>query len=74
MTKIRSDLVQAVPLIDGQVNVGAGTYTAKGIIHAETDAVITLDFTAPLDYTILAGADRGYIGRFTVLSGTVTFE
>ena len=74
MTKIRSDLVQAVPLIDGQVNVGVGTYKAKGLIHAEEDAVITLDFSTPLDYTMLAGADRGYIGSFTVLSGTVTYE
>lgn len=74
MTKIRGDVVQAVPLIDGKVNVGVGTYKANGLIHCETDAVITLDFTVPLDYTMIAGDDRGYVGNFTVLSGTVTYD
>ena len=74
MTKANGDTIQAVPLMDGKVNVGVGTYISKGVIHAETDAVITLDFTVPLDYTMLAGADRGYIGRFTVISGSITYE
>ena len=74
MTVRNGDTVQAVPLIYGQVNVGAGTYEAKCLIHCETDAVITLDFPTPLDYNMLAGSDAGYTGRFTVISGTVTFD
>ena len=73
MIKNANQLIQAVPLIQGKVNVGVGTYRASGLIHCETDAVITLDFTVPLDYTMLAGDDRSYAGRFTVLSGTVTY-
>ncbi len=74
MTVRNGDTVQAVPLIQGQVNVGAGTYTARCLIHCETDAVITLPFETPLDYTMVAGADVGYVGRFTVVSGNVTFD
>ena len=73
MTKLRGDVIQAVPLMEGQINVGIGTYEAKGLIHCETNAVITLAFSTPIDYTMLAGDDRGYIGKFTVLSGTVTY-
>ena len=74
MTKLRGDVIQAVPLMEGQINVGAGDYTAKGLIHCETDAVITLPYpSGPVTYNMLAGDDRGYIGEFTVVSGTVTY-
>lgn len=71
MTKLRGDVVQAVPLIEGKINVGAGTYKAMGLIHAETNAEITLANGTP--YSMLEGMDRGYIGDFTVVSGTVTY-
>lgn len=70
MNVSRGDVVQAVPLINGQMNVGAGTYTAKSVIHAETDAEITVNGES---YTIPAGGDRAYEGDFTVVSGTVTY-
>ncbi len=68
---MRGDVIQAVPLIEGQINVGAGTYEAKGLIHCETDASITLE--GGTSYTMVADMDRGYVGKFTVVSGTVTY-
>jgi len=74
MTKLRGDTIQAVPLIEGKVNKGAGTYTAKGLIHAEEAVTITLPFpSGEVSYDMVAGADRAYIGEFTVVSGTVTY-
>ena len=73
MWKFSGDVVQAVPLMEGQVNVGVGTYTAKSIIHADVDCTITLPFTPPINVDLVGGEDRAYVGRFTVLSGTVTY-
>jgi len=75
MTKLRSDLVQAVPLVEGKINVGAGDYVALGIIHADVDASILIPFpSGNVTIALLAGEDRGYVGAFTVVSGTVTYE
>ena len=74
MTKLRGDVIQAVPLIEGQINVPAGTYKAMGLIHCEEDAEITLPYPSGVQTVSLkAGDDRGYIGEFTVVSGTVTY-
>ena len=75
MTKLRGDVIQAVPLIEGQINVGAGTYKAMGLIHAEANgATITLPYPSGVETVVLeAGDDRGYIGNFTVTAGTVTY-
>ncbi len=74
MTKLRGDVVQAVPLVEGRINMGAGTYEAKGLIHCEEDCVITLPYpSGEVTYNMLAGDDRGYIGKFTVVSGIVTY-
>jgi hypothetical protein len=74
MTKFRGDVVQAVPLIEGQIAVSTGTYEAKGLIHADVDATITLPYPSGVQtVTLLAGEDRGYVGEFTVTSGTVTY-
>ena len=73
MTKLRGDVIQAVPLTEGKINVGAGTYEAKGLIHCEADAEITLNFATPVPYSMTAGMDRGYVGSFTVVSGFVTY-
>ena len=75
MTKLNGDVIQAVPLMEGKINVGAGTYTANGIIHADVDCAITLPFPSGVTtVNLLAGEDRGYVGEFTVTSGTVTYE
>jgi len=74
MTKSRQELVQAVVLLPGKVNVGAGTYRAQCLIHCETDASITLNWPTPETYNMLAGDDRGFEGSFTVVTGTVTYE
>jgi len=65
--------IQAVPLIEGKVNLGAGTYFSNGIIHAESDAAITFGI-GNTPYSMLAGSDRAYSGIFTVTSGTVTID
>ena len=73
MWKFSGDVVQAVPLMEGQINVGAGTYKAKAVIHADVDCSISLPFAAPITVVLTAGEDRAYVGDFTVLSGTVTY-
>ena len=75
MTKLNGDVIQAVPLMEGKINVGSGTYEANGVIHADVDATITLPFPSGVaTVNLLAGEDRGYVGQFTVTSGTVTYE
>ena len=67
--------VQAVPLIEGKINVGAGDYKANSLIHCETDCEISLtDFATPISYNMIAGDDRAFTGNFTVVSGTVTYD
>ncbi len=75
MQKNGGDVVQAVPLLEGKINVGAGDYTARCLIHCETDAVISLPFpSGVVTYNMVTGDDRGYVGDFTVVSGTVTYD
>ena len=65
--------VQAVPLIEGKVNLGAGTYQVSSVIHCETDAAITFGPNA-VPYSMIAGDDRAFNGEITVVSGTVTID
>ena len=65
--------VQAVPLIEGKVNLGAGTYEVSSLIHCETDADITFGSNAT-PYSMTAGMDRAFRGPITVVSGTVTID
>ena len=75
MTKLRGNLVQAVPLLEGKINVGAGTYEAEALIHADVDCSITIPFpSGDVTVALVAGDDRAYEGVFTVVSGTVTYE
>ncbi len=73
MVKTGRDTVQAVPLIEGKVNLGAGTYEVNALIHCETDASITFGVNA-IPYTMTAGMDRAFTGTITVVSGTVTID
>ncbi len=73
MFKNSAQVVQAVPLVLGKINVGAGTYTAISLIHCETDCTITLS-DGTTDYLMVAGMDRAYTGEFTVAGGTVTYD
>ena len=73
---INSDVrntVQAVPLIEGKVNLGTGTYNVNSLIHCETDTSITFGVNAT-PYNMLAGSDRAFTGTITVVSGTVTID
>jgi len=65
--------IQAVPLIEGKVNLGPGTYSTNGLIHCETDASITFG-KGDTPYLLVAGMDRSYSGTFTVVSGSVTID
>ena len=69
----RRNPVQAVPLIEGKVNLGAGTYKVNSIIHCESDAAITFGPNA-VPYSMTAGMDRAFNGSITVVSGTVTID
>ena len=69
---MRASATQAVPLIIGQINKGAGVYTAKSLIHCETDGSITLSDGITV-YAMVGGMDRTYRGEFTVTSGTFTY-
>ncbi len=73
MEKENRQLIQAVPLIEGKVNLGAGTYQVNSLIHCETDAAITFGPNA-VAYNMLAGDDRAFNGEITVVSGTVTID
>ncbi len=73
MQKDSAQVVQAVPLIEGKVNLGAGTYQVNSLIHCETDAAITFGPNA-VPYTMIAGDDRAFSGEITVVSGTVTID
>ena len=73
MIKTGRDTVQAVPLIEGKVNLGAGTYQVNSLIHCEVDAAITFGPNA-VPYNLVAGDDRAFTGEITVVSGTVTID
>ncbi len=73
MIKDNRELVQAVPLIEGKVNLGAGTYLVNSVIHCETAASITFGPNA-VPYNMLVGDDRAFSGEITVVSGTVTID
>ncbi len=73
MQKDGGQVVQAVPLILGKINVGAGSYTCNSIIHCEGDGDVTL-YDGVTSYSFTAGMDRAYSGDFTVVSGTFTFD
>jgi len=75
MNKNSAQIIQAVPLIEGKINVGAGTYTCNSIIHCEADCEISFpDFGTPVSYSMVTGEDRAFNGRFEVTSGTVTYD
>ena len=73
MFKNSAQVVQAVPLKIGKINVGVGSYKATCIIHCETDGSITLS-DGVTTYPMSAGMDRGYEGEFTVTAGTFTYD
>ena len=75
MVKNSAQVIQAVPLIEGKVNLGdtPGTYKVNSLIHCETDASITFGPNA-VPYSMLAGSDRAFSGEITVTLGTVTID
>jgi len=72
MFKNSAQVVQAVPLLIGKINVGVGSYKATSLIHCETAGSITLSDGVTV-YPMAEGMDRGYEGEFTVTAGTFTY-
>jgi len=72
MEKNAGQLVQAVPLIEGKTNVGAGTIIVNSLLHCETDGSIT--FGATGTYNFVAGMDRTISGEVVIVSGTFTYD
>jgi len=67
--------VQAVPLIEGKINVGAGTYTCNSVIHCEADCELSFpNFGTATSYNMVAGEDRAFNGVVEVVSGTITYD
>jgi len=64
--------VQAVPLVEGKINLSGGTHNCSSVIHCELEGSITLEQGTV--YPMLAGDDRGYSGPFTITTGTFTFD
>ena len=73
MVKNSAQVIQAVPLIEGKVNLGAGTYQVNSLIHCETDCSITFGPNA-VPYSMVLGDDRAFNGEITVVSGTVSID
>ena len=73
MFKNSAQVVQAVPLKIGKINVGTGNYVATSLIHCETAGSITLSDGVTV-YPMAEGMDRGYEGEFTVTAGTFTYD
>jgi len=73
MEKDSGQVVQAVPLIVGKINVGAGDYVANNVIHCEADGSILL-YDGVTTYPFVAGMDRCYNGKFTVVTGLFTYD
>ena len=63
---------QAAPLIIGKINIDSGTHIANCFIHCEVAGTITLSDGTSYDFK--EDADRGYQGKFTIVSGTYTFD
>jgi len=74
MFKNSGQMVQAVPLIEGKVNLGPGTYQVTSLIHCESaTASITFGPNA-VPYDMIQHADRAFSGEITVGTGTVTID
>ena len=81
MIKDSGNVVQAVPLIAGQINkVMADTQpnplSVKSLIHCEEDGELLIDFddgTPDVNYNMTMGMDRALTAKVFILSGTFTY-
>ena len=81
MNKSAGQIVQAVPLIPGQINkvmidTQPNPLNVKNIIHCEEDGEILIDFidgTPNVNYNMVAGMDRALTADVFILSGTFTY-
>lgn len=66
------NIVQAVPLVEGKVNVGAGTYKTNGVIHCVEEGSFNVVWPSggtPSLINCLAGEDFGYYGDVQIVGG-----
>ncbi len=71
-TDYRGHVIQAVPLVEGKINLTSGTRVTNGIIHCVEDGDITLEWASGGNFTTLstvAGEDFAYEGIVTIVSG-----
>ncbi len=64
--------IQAVPLVEGKVGLGAGSYWTNGVIHCVEDGDITIVWNSggtPTTIEAVAGDDYGYYGDVIIVSG-----
>lgn len=75
MTKDNTQVVQAVPLNYGKINLTTGTYDVKNLIHCEAGGDVTLHFPqGDITYSMSTGDDRCFSGSLTIVSGTFTID
>jgi len=72
MVKENRQIVQAMPLLEGKVNLTSGTHSANELIHCVADGTVTITWatgtTASID--MVAGEDYAFEGDVTITSGT----
>jgi len=64
--------IQAVPLVEGKVNLGAGAYHTNGVIHCVEDGSFNLLWASggvPSLIDAIAGEDYGYYGDVQIVGG-----
>ena len=64
-------IIQAVPLVQGKVNLSAGDHFTKGVIHCVEAAVVTLTWNDGTtdDIDMQDGEDYSYFGNVTLNGG-----
>ncbi len=71
MLRTISELVQAMPLLEGKVNLSTGTHKVNVVLHCALDGAITITWPTGVVATIdmLAGEDYAFTGSIAISSG-----
>lgn len=73
MVKNSGQVVQAMPLLEGKVNLSAGVHKVTGAIHCVEDGSINVvwrDGVAPVTIDMISGQDYGLVAYITITDGT----
>lgn len=71
MIKDSAQVVQAMPLLEGKVNLSAGIHKVNELIHCVVDGSIVITWSTGTIATIdmLAGQDYAFVGGIDISSG-----